>query len=89
MRTIWKFPLKLTDEQDVLIPSGPRFLTVQMQGSIPTLWASVDTEGIPTSYHILCRGTGHPLNGKEAIYLGTVQERQFVWHFFEGEVPDA
>lgn len=39
--TIWKFPLEIADSQSVVMPSGARILSAQMQGSTLCLWAVV------------------------------------------------
>jgi len=93
MKSIWKFPLKITDMQEVRMPEGAKILTVQIQGETPTLWAEVDTDGVPEERLIEIVGTGNPmaydmgnvlaLEVVERNYIATIQERVFVWHIYE------
>lgn len=83
MKTIWKFPLTIADEVSVLVPPGAKPLTVQLQGTIPYLWAIVDPDAkLVTRLKILWRGTGQPLTGDEGAHLGTVQLAGLVFHAF-------
>ena len=85
MKTIWKYPLRIDDAQTISIPAGAQLLTVQMQGP-PTVWALVDTDADLARIEIRFVGTGN--QGPDVTgftYLGTVQERIFVWHVFYKE----
>lgn len=86
-KTIWKFPLDLEDSQIIDIPIGAKFLTAQVQGCI-CIWAVVDPGKVSERRRILIRGTGHPFTGSEERYIGTVMDRAFVWHVFDGG-PEA
>ena len=85
MKTIWKFPLKMTDRQTVEIPLPAEPLTVQLQGSpheTACLWAEVDPEGEKVCIDIAMIGTGHPLpDGMR--YISTIQYGALVFHFYE------
>lgn len=84
-KEIWKY--KLTNmgiPQSFEIPLNARFLDVQLQGVDITLWFQVDPRIQKETRNFLIVGTGHPFDGNS--YLGTVQERQFVWHIFEVSV---
>ena len=82
-RRIWKFPIKVTDEQHISIPKYPEFLSVQFQGDELCIWAVVEPENEKKKHRIRVVGTGHPLP-EGCIYIGTVQDRPYVWHVFEG-----
>lgn len=91
MKAIWKFPLSSTDQpgsnqQTISVPDGARFLTAQMQGSHICLWAVVDPENaeLAVSRVVYIVGTGNPTENSvfDAEYVGTIQERVFVWHVF-------
>ena len=85
MTTIWKYPLKLTDEQVVRMPEGGEILTAQMQGGTLCLWVLVNNEAPAQGRTIEVRGTGHPApNG--CRYIATTQMGQLVWHVFEREI---
>ena len=87
-KTIWKFPLEITDEQEVEIPTPFRLLTIQLQNDKPCLWAIVEPEGPKEKVRILCIGTGHPIDEELGYHLGTIQlyNGQLIFHFFRGVV---
>lgn len=84
MRTIWKFPLEVTDLQTIQMPVDAHFLSVGQQDDELMLWALVDPENqlIPTTFAIY--GTGHPIGAAESdeYHVGTVQVGPYVWHVF-------
>lgn len=84
-KMIWKFPLRIQDEQLVEMPEGAEILSVQMQNDVPCAWALVDPIAARDQVKILCRGTGPPVNGATADrFIGTIQAGPFVFHFFRG-----
>lgn len=82
---IFKYPVTISDEQNVVMPAGAQILTVQIQGRTPVLWALVDETGLPTQRRIEVHGTGNPIPEGKRQYIATIQthQGQFVWHFFE------
>lgn len=87
MRRIYKYPVQVTDEFEVLMPVGAMPLSVQMQRGQPCVWALVH-EGAQDIYHTFCVvGTGNPVPENAGSYIGTWQDGPFVWHLFEGETP--
>jgi hypothetical protein len=85
---IYKYPLTLADEQIVELPLASRILSVGMQDGGIFVWALVDEAARATvSVRFWIRGTGHPADSLSfATFLGTVFDRQFVWHVFHGAV---
>jgi hypothetical protein len=86
MRTIFKYPLDITDVQTVALPVGADSLSVHMQGAHPCLWALVDTTA-PTSQRVIrTYGTGHDCSDMAATaqFLGTVMLNGpgLVFHIF-------
>jgi hypothetical protein len=83
MRTIYKFPIALKDEQTVDLPLGAKIVFVGEQGGQLNLWVDVEdtNPGFPRTIHV--HGTGHPIEAKSR-HVGTVQMGRFVWHVFEG-----
>lgn len=84
MQTIYKYPLRIEDEQEIEMPSAAKFLSVQVQPGVgPCLWALVDTDNIPSKRMIQIRGTGHPANGV-GEYIDTFQMHNggLVFHAF-------
>lgn len=86
MTTIWKFPIRVADEQSVRMPEGAKILHVGVQNETPCLWAMVESTAPQESRIIAMRGTGHPASGLEgAAFLGTIfmYGGQLVFHVFE------
>ncbi len=85
--TIWKYPLLVTDRQDVRMPLNAAILSVQMQGETLCLWALVNPVAPLVLRTFEVFGTGHPIAHSDEIrkYIGTVQSpgRSLVWHVFE------
>ena len=83
MKTIYKFPLSITDEQTVSMPRGSQVLSVQMQNEQLNVWALVNTENLQEQRKFRIFGTGNPVDvDGNWKFVGTVQERMFVWHIF-------
>lgn len=86
MRTVFKYPLKITDQQTISMPYGAIPVAVQFQFEQLCLWAMVDTDQGPEPRTIYIVGTGNPATclTSSAEYLGTVQQfgGQLVWHVF-------
>jgi hypothetical protein len=97
VKTIYKYPFRISNGFALDLPEGAKILTVQVQDSIPCLWAEVEVHDPGKSigqfsqepYQIERRsfrifGTGHqipPLLNLE--YIGTVQINGLVWHIYE------
>jgi hypothetical protein len=87
MRTIWKYPLQVTDEQAVHMPEDADILCVQMQGGQLTMWAAVHPGNRLVPRRVVIFGTGHPIpdDALDGLgYVGTVQMGggSLVWHVF-------
>lgn len=85
MRTIYKYPLQLTESQVLSLPSSAKPLSVQLQGDQLCLWADVPPSGrfvVEKEVVISVVGTGHPIPPGAVNYLGTVQQGNFVWHIY-------
>lgn len=86
METIYKYPLLLTDKQELLLPVGANLLDVQLQGEQLCLWAIVDTDAQRFhKYIVRIEGTGQgpiPFDHRGAILRRTVQQGGMVWHVF-------
>lgn len=90
MRTIWKFPLQMIDEQVIELPANSRVLSAGLDpAGLLCVWAQVDSEQPKSRAAIFIQGTGQPLidgidywpheNNK---FIGSVLQGQFVWHVF-------
>lgn len=87
MKTIYKYPVKIVDEQQILIPEGSNIISVALDpnGSL-CIWAEVDTKvhSFETiTIHIV--GTGNPILEwiQFADYVGSVTQNPFVWHIYK------
>lgn len=83
-QAVWKFPLALDDEpQVVMMPAGAQIVYVDRQ-NVPTMWAVVDPAA-PLISRVFCvAGTGHQLD-EWWYYVGSLLDAPFVWHVFEDE----
>lgn len=86
-KTIWEFPLEVTDYQQVDVPSGADVISAQLQGVVLCAWAIVDPESPPKPRGFAVVGTGHPFHKRMTAGLGftfisTVQIGSLVFHVF-------
>ena len=88
MQSIWKYPFAVgVASQAFEMPTGARVLTIQMQGTTPTIWVLVDvpTNG-PEDYEsrvFSIHVTGGEVDKIRGEYIGTFQVNGFVGHVFE------
>ena len=86
MRTVWKYPLEITDRQVLTIPRGAQFLSVVEQDGTPMLYALIDSDSPKKPYEVFLRGTDNPIDEaylRFCDFLGTVKMPDgFVWHIF-------
>lgn len=73
MRTVYKYPLEITDEQEITAAKGWRPLAVQKQGNDCYLWAEVDDQARLVPHKVYVHGTGHQLDPNAIHYVGTLQ----------------
>jgi hypothetical protein len=87
-QTIYRYPVKLVDEQVISMPAGATILAVARRegsqtvapGPLATsheaveLWAAVDPAAPLEERRLRVAGTGHPLPDRDGLrHLGTVQ----------------
>lgn len=88
MSVIWKYPLRLVEQQEIDLPGHVNPLSVQMQGDTITLWAIVNPSGQKYHRRVFIVGTGTALpdviTHPYTKYVGTVQHGALVWHVFLG-----
>lgn len=83
MKKIFKVELKMDDSQEILMPNGAQFLSVQIQYNTICIWALVDLALEVKKYKILKFGTGFDIDPSLIMtFIGTVQYGPTVWHFF-------
>lgn len=84
---IYKYALEWEQAQKVMLPRGARLLNLQIQeqgdgSSVPCLWCSVDVLQNENEQHLIkmvVTGGEDP----SGVYLGTVQNGPYVFHFFD------
>ena len=84
-KTTWKYPLEITDEQNLMMPEGAEILTAQIQGGTLCLWALVNPAAPKQRRTIEILGTGNPAPDVERKYISTAQMAggSLIWHVFE------
>lgn len=82
--TIYKYPLKLVDQQVLILPMGSSMLSFHNQNEVPTIWVRVDTDVTQfRKWRIAICGTGHPAPDEAHFFIGTAQfANGLVWHCF-------
>lgn len=85
MRTIWKFPLAITEHQWISMPEGAEPIVVAMQDGALCLWAIVrdDAPREQRAFRVVVTGGPAPWILKTQ-HIGTVIDDGFVWHIFAG-----
>lgn len=83
MKTIFKYPLYLVDEQTVPLPNGAQPLSVQLQNGELYMWALVDIQSPSNPRRFRIFGTGTPaMLDSNWHFVDTVQQGMLVWHIF-------
>lgn len=86
MRTIFKYPIAITDEQEICVKKegGTRSKIVHV-GLDPAGQPCVWIEHFPGNYietwKIRIIGTGHDISGALS-HVGSFVQRSFVWHVY-------
>jgi len=88
MITIYKYPLKITEHQTVMIPGSSHIgniLKIAWQGNTLNLWAQVDTKQPEQPIEIRVVGTGHIVDEEVETkfhFIETIFQGPYVWHFY-------
>lgn len=82
---IWKWSLRVADEQILELPEGAQILDVQIQGGMPQLWALVNPTAPKQPRNIAIYGTGHPVPENPGTYIASFQmhDGALAFHAFE------
>lgn len=94
---VYKFPVQITDEFSVELPTGFRFLSVHTQRGAPFMWCLVDDQARRVSHRFRVVGAGHPCDhligdgGFRWSFCGTflVENDSLVFHLFREVDSDA
>lgn len=81
--TIWKFPFRIDDVVEIEMPEISHILHVECHKGTPCIWAVVNPNDANVIRRFRLLGTGHPVSDELGRYIGTFQDRAFVWHMFE------
>ena len=81
MKTIYKYPIRITDDQEVEMLTGatPCHVGLDPQGQ-PCVWAAVDNTAPPEPVGVIVVGTGNPVPDVPCRYLGSFLQGPFVWY---------
>jgi hypothetical protein len=86
MNTIYKYELKITDEQKISVPYGATILDIEFQVTTHNLcmWCMVNPDTkMKAEIKLRIVGTGHDFEKpNNYVYLKTVQQAFLVWHIF-------
>jgi len=88
MKTIWKYPIRMTTERiplEVPAKAFPLKLANDYTSQL-CLWMAVDDEHEKVPAEITIVGTGERLPADAGAYLDTIFVSSFVFHFFYKEV---
>lgn len=85
MKTIYKYPIQITNSQEVQMPFGAEVLHAGLdpQGT-PCLWAMVETHHPTEPVSVLVVGTGNPMPFEPLRHVGSFIQSPIVWHVFLG-----
>jgi hypothetical protein len=78
---IWKFELNRTPYQKIKIPENSIILDIQIQDGKIMMWAMCASKAFKAEMNIYMHPTGGETNTSQ-WYLKTIQDGEFVWHFF-------
>lgn len=90
MKTIFKYPLEISDIQEIELPKGAQILDIDVQHGLPVMWALVDPTEEKEKRRFHTTGTGHPIHDPGALkHVGSYQldGGSFVGHLFEVVAP--
>ena len=85
---VFKYPLDVTDVQDITTHDGAELLCVQMNRDQPCMWVRVDTTKPKVKRRIFMHGTGHDIHKDATRFVGTFQMRMgtLVFHVFDSQL---
>lgn len=84
MKTIWKFPLVITDRQTVPIPENgvPIHVGLDPHGN-PCIWCEIPSINIDRGLlEVFIVGTGNEMPDRAENHLGSFIQGPFVWHVY-------
>lgn len=84
MKTIYKYPLAIKDQQTIKMPNDAVILAADQQDGELFLWARVNRNNDTEDRVFNIYGTGHEVNEYDLVFIDTVlMPNGLVWHVFE------
>jgi hypothetical protein len=81
--TIWKYKLRIDDEQVIKMPASSIILSAHEQDEELCVWAWVDKDRPLGNVTFSIHGTGNPMGKVAGDFVGTVlMTNGLVWHVF-------
>lgn len=80
---VWKYLLTVTGQNTIEMPIGSQVLSTQFQDNILCLWVKASDEVDKEERLFYVLGTGWEIPDDCKDFIGTVQDRDLVWHVFE------
>jgi hypothetical protein len=65
IKKIFKYPIKVINEQSIKLPCGFKILTIQVQNDNPCIWALVDPEQRTINVKVNTYATGESIDAEE------------------------
>lgn len=91
MEVIWKYKVRVIDEDQIVVPRGARIIAASwplgMSGDTEFwVWARVDPKELKVLLTVRVYGTGHEVSEPQSNYVATLVDRNLglVWHVFQG-----
>jgi len=83
MTRIYKYPISITQNQEILAPQGAQVIHAGLdpQGN-PCVWAIVDPRNEDQPITILLYGTGWQMSEAPGRHIGTINHGPMMWHVF-------
>ena len=88
VKTIWKYPLEIQEEQTVEVPYGSQLLSLMGQNDLPVLYVLVNPyTKVKEVWHFSLWATGQKIGDemlRTSIFVGTVStyEGRLIWHLW-------
>ncbi len=83
MKTIWKFPLKISDHFKLSVPLGAGIIHVGLDpAGVACVWCEVQPGNTPEDLDLYVIGTGNPIPSEAKQHWGSFVQGPFVWHLY-------
>lgn len=89
MKKIYKYSIFITDQFTLSLPKGYKILKIDIQNSMPSLWALVDSDKVveleDCKFYVFGTGNKLPDDVDQLIYIDSFQmsNGKLVWHLFQ------